>query len=131
MIDIRSRSDIESAIDSQSLAASGVTVGETIDIKDYEALDYCINAEITAGDLTLAIYEGDESDMSDESAVANADLIGEAGLSVTGTGSQKIHVGYVGNKRYTRAKLQAIGASVDIVASGIAYKGKAKHSPTV
>jgi hypothetical protein len=128
MYDIRTKADIDSALDSQAIADTNTHTGETIDTKGYEALDFCFNFEITtATSITIAIYEGDESDMSDEAAVDSSQLIGA--LVISSTGSQTAHIGYVGNKRYVRAKVTGAG-SVSVVASGIAYKGRAAHQPT-
>lgn len=130
MYDIRSRSEIESILEPQQLGVSGTSVCDTVDIKGFEALDHCIVAEVTSGSFSVALYEGDESDMSDESLVDDEFIIGEEGELVTGTGAQTVHIGYVGHKRYTRSKVTRIGASVDINFAGIAYKGHAKSSPT-
>ena len=131
MYDIRSRADIVSAMDIQAIAATTVITGETIAAlpNGYEALDFCFMFEITSGDYEIKLYEGDESDMSDEALVDSDFVVGDLSIaSVTGT--QYIHVGYVGYKSYVRAKLHPTNTPVCDVA-GIAYKQKQKHCPTV
>lgn len=128
MQDIRTRADIVSALDCQTINDTNAKVGETVDLLDHEALDFCFNLEITTGVLTVALYEGDASNMSDETLVDHEQYIGD--LESSGTGTQTIHIGYVGNKRYVRAKCTG-SDTPNMVAAGIAYKGKAKHCPTV
>ncbi len=127
MYDIRTKADIESALDCQTISDANAKTGETIDLKDYEAVDFCFNFEITTGAAAVALYEGDESDMSDEAAVDSSFYIGALTTSTTGT--QTVHVGYVGHKRYVRAKVTG-SDTPSMVASGIAYKGRDRHQPT-
>ena len=129
MEDIRSRASIESALDHESVSSVTVVTGETIDRQGYEALDFCFNLDITTGVATFAVYEGDEDDMSDEAVVDDDFLIGEDGEATSATGTQVVHIGYVGHKRYTRVKVTGSDTPVYNVA-GIAYKGKAKSAPT-
>lgn len=128
MYDQRSKSDIESCLDCQTINSTAVVTGNTIDTKDYEALDLCFNAEITTGVATVAVYEGDESDMSDEAVVDSSQLIGDQLTDACDT--QVIHIGYVGNKRYVRPKITG-SDTPNMVISGLAYKGRARHAPTV
>lgn len=127
MEDIRTKADIESALDGQTISDTNAKTGPTIDVKGYEALDMCFNFEITTGVATVALYEGDSSDMSDEALVSSSYYIGA--LATTATGTATLHVGYVGNKRYIRAKVTG-SSTPNMVAAGIAYKGKAHHAPT-
>jgi hypothetical protein len=130
-IDIRSRSSIVSAFDCQTISSSGSVNGETVDFKDFEALDMCFNFEITTGaPVIVNLYEGDESDMSDEALVSTSTgMIGVNTLAQSATGTQVVHFGYVGSKQYLRVKVGTTG-SPNMVVAGIAYKSKAKHSPT-
>jgi hypothetical protein len=127
MKDIRTKADIESALDCQTISNTAAKVGPTIDMKGHEALDLCFNFEITTGSASVAVYEGDASNMSDEALVSSDNLIGEDETSTTGT--QTVHIGYVGNKRYVRAKVTGADTP-NMVAAGIAYKGEAHHAPT-
>lgn len=131
MIDITTRSKVESAVDNQNIASDTTTVGETIDRAGFEALDYLFNFEITEGAVEIKIYEGDESDMSDEAEVDSDDLLYKKPLSITATGTSVKQVGYIGNKRYTKSKLVTTGLSVDMDVSSIAFKSKARHSSTI
>jgi len=127
MYDQRTKSNIESCLDCQTISDTNVKTGETIDTKGYEAVDFCFNLEVTSGLLTVALYEGDSSDMSDEALVDSSQYIGA--LVSSTTGSDTIHIGYVGNKRYVRAKVTG-SSTPNMVASGLAYKGRAAHQPT-
>jgi len=127
MYDKRTKSDIESCLDVQAINTTAVTTGPIIDTLNHEAIDLCFNAEIASGVATVAVYEGEESDMSDEALVDSDFLIGAAETDTSGTAV--IHIGYVGNMRYIRVKVTGSDTpSMDI--AGIAYKSLAKHQPT-
>ncbi len=85
---------------------SGTGVSATLDMQGSigACLVMLLGAVTVAGVVTL--YEGNASDMSDETAVADADLNGTetlAGWSATDDGKVR-KLGYVGNKRYIRGK---------------------------
>lgn len=58
-------------------------------------------------EFTVTMYEGDASDMSDEAAVADADLLGTEALAsfIQSADNKAFKLGYVGNKQYIRAKI--------------------------
>lgn len=60
---------------------------------------------------TVVLYEGDVSDMSDETAVADADMLGTEALAsfTQASDSKAFKLGYVGNKQYIRAKITPSG----------------------
>ncbi len=130
MEDIRSRSEICRCLEQQTINTDTTTTGETIDLVGREAVDLCFDLEVTAGTAELRVYEGDESDMSDEALASDDFIIGEDTDNTSATGEQVIHVGYVGNKRYIRPKIVS-ASSANFKICGIAYKSKTKHCPTV
>lgn len=129
MEDIRSRAAICRCMAQQTINTDTTTVGETIDLATHEAVDLCFDLEVTAGTAELKVYEGDLPGMSDEALVDDDFLIGEDGDTTSATGEQKIHVGYVGHKRYIRPKIVSDN-SANLTICGIAYKAKTKSCPT-
>ena len=117
--------------------------GETIDTKGYGSVLFVANVGAagitwtTTNKLTLLVQES--ADDSTWTAVAAADLDG--GLSTGTLGEFKVlddatdaslayHVGYLGNKRYCRAKIlkggtHSTGSPIGIVA----LKGNPKYAP--
>lgn len=74
---------------------------------------------------TLVFYEGDASDMSDEAAVADADLVGtEAAASFTFADDNKtFRITYRGSKKYVRAKITPANNSGNFYLGGIWIAG--------
>ena len=130
--EIRSISDIASCLDSQTIDSDTTTVGETIDTKDYGSLDFCFNCEVTAGSFVAYVYEGDESNMSDEAVVSGTGsmVVGSASIASGATGTQTMQIAYNGNKRYARTKVVS-DDSANAICSGIAFQSIAKHASTL
>lgn len=94
------------------IAANGTTTGQTVDVVDFGSAEFLFLAgAITDGTFTVTIYEGDASNMSDEAAVADADLLGTEPVLTTTEANTVARVGYRGNKRYVRAKVVQAGAT--------------------
>ena len=94
------------------IAANGTTTGQTIDVTEYGSLEFIFLAgAITDGTFTVTMYEGDAANMSDEAAVADADLLGTEPTFATGDANTVKRVGYKGSKRYVRVKAVQAGAT--------------------
>lgn len=95
-----------------AIAADETADGLTIDLQGYNACTFVLaSGVITTGTLTPIIQEGDESDLSDAAAVADADLVGteaDAAFAVTDDAEART-IGYKGIKRYVR--IQIVSAS--------------------
>ena len=77
--------------------------------------------------MPFQLMEGDESDLSDEAAVADADLLGSEPTLLEATDNEVKTFGYVGSKRYLRVDTTAgtgIGWAVIV-------KGTPRHAPAV
>lgn len=87
-------------------------VSQIVDTANFDATEFLIligaldDADAT---FTTLVEEGDQSDLSDNSAVADADLLGDEGA---GNGSftfdednKVIKIGYRGSKRYARVTI--------------------------
>lgn len=118
-----------------AITGNGTTTSQTIDRVDFDSLDFLFAAgAVTDGTWTVTIYEGDASNMSDEAAVAAANLIGlTAGANTftigTGDANTVKKVGYKGTKRYVRAKAVQAGATSGGFLAAVALQGHAKVKP--
>lgn len=93
-----------------AVADNTTQVTTTLDLAGCHAAELYILTGTLAdagAEFTLTMYEGDAANMSDEAAVADADLLGtEALASFTQADDSKVFkIGYVGNKRYIRGKI--------------------------
>lgn len=112
------------------ISANGTTTGQTIDVIEYGSVEFIFLAgAITDGTFTVTLYEGDESDMSDEAAVADADLLGTEPVFASTDDNTVKRVGYKGNKRYVRAKVVQTGATTGGFLSCIVVQGHPKLAP--
>jgi hypothetical protein len=88
---------------------TGTITGTTVDTANYGGVTLFTHVGvITDGTHTLSIEEGNAANMSDAAAVAAADLVGSVGALVSGT---NVEVGYIGTKRYIRAKVVVTGTT--------------------
>ena len=109
-------------------------VGQIIDSQGYESVEYIIatgSLADTDATFTVLLEDGDESDVSDNAAVADAFLLGtEAAASFTFAADNSIRrLGYVGKKRYTRMTITPAGNSREAYFSVVAIKGNPKTAP--
>lgn len=112
------------------LAANGTTTGQTIDVVEFGSLEFLLVAgAITDGTFTITIYEGDASNMSDEAAVADADLLGTEPVLTSADANTVKKVGYKGNKRYVRVKVVQTGATTGGFLCCVAVQGHPKTAP--
>jgi len=111
---------------------NGVTTSATIDTQGFESLEFVLQSGvITDGTFTPALYEGSLSDMSDETVVAAADLLGTiAGATFAATDDSKTKkLGYRGTKRYVRTKVTQAGATTGGYISAVAVQAHAHSAP--
>ena len=112
-------------------------VSAIIDRKDFESLELMlVTGTNTDANATFAVLveDGDESDLSDNAAVADADLLGTEALAgfdyADDVECRKI--GYRGGKRYVRVTVTPSGNdSGNIFLAGIAVLGDPLSAPTV
>jgi hypothetical protein len=126
---------------SRGISPAAITSGNAtltssiIDRSGYESLDFLfLSGAITDGTFTITVYESDASDMTGETAVAAADLIGlTAGAStftfVDTEDNTAKKVGYKGLKRYVRAKAVQSGATTGGFLTCIALQGHPRFAP--
>lgn len=101
-------------------------VSEIIDVRDYDAVE-CVIALGTltdAGVTTVVLLEeGDNSSLTDNAAVADADMLGTETLAAFDQADDKAvrKIGYTGTKRYIRLTVTPTGnAAGDLPISAVA-----------
>lgn len=111
-------------------------VSSIIDIRGYDSLMFAIsigtNTDANAT-FTVLVEDGDASNLSDNAAVADADLVGTEALASyqydDDTETRKI--GYRGSKRYVRLTITPAGNdSGNIFVAAVAILGKPHLAPT-
>lgn len=135
------QTDMDSVIaPSRATSPGAITAGnatlttQTIDRKGYESLEFIyISGTVTDGVFTVTMYEGDASNMSDETAVAAADILGTSPVFTGTTSADDDAVkrfGYKGSKRYVRCKAVQSGATTGGYLAAVAILGKPRYLPT-
>ncbi len=120
------KAELSLNIADQSAAGDGDAI---IDLQGYNgALIIGVSGGTMTDSVTLELEEGDASDLSDGAAVADADLLGSE-PTLDGTNQIKTF-GYVGNKRYIRVNVGAVGTTGGIAGAAVA-KGYPRHAPAV
>ena len=108
--DLHNMLDMKRALSPVSVADNTTQTTQTLDLQGCYAAELAVltgSLGDAGAEFTLTMYEGDLANMSDEAAVADADLIGtEALASFIQSDDDKVYkIGYKGNKRYIRAKI--------------------------
>ena len=111
-------------------------VGTIIDRQGYEALEFLIATGTLAdadATFTVLVEEGDESDLSDNAAVADADLLGtESDASFNyGDDDEVRKIGYKGSKRYVRLTITPASNTGAWDISAVAILGSPALAPPV
>lgn len=117
------------------LTGNGTSTTQIIDRLNYESLTFLFAAgAVTDGTWTVTVYESSASDMTGETAVAAADLIGLAAaantFTITTTDANTVKkVGYKGSKRYVRAKAVQTGATTGGFLAVVAVQSSPAYAP--
>ena len=115
------------SINPASLGAGAKTGDAIIDIKGFESvLIVCMSGALTV-DMPFQLMEGDESDLSDAAAVADADLLGSEPTLLAATDNEIATFGYRGTKRYLRVDTTT-GTGL---ACAAILRGNDRHGPAV
>lgn len=119
------------ALNVQAIASDTTTVGNTIDMAGYEAAEFVIFTKtLTDGDYDIKMYEGEESDMSDEAEVSAAEQLGDPSFTDDTDDNAVARVGYIGKKRYVRLKVVSTNTTTGVDAIGaIVLQSSAHHKP--
>lgn len=109
-------------------------VGEIIDRQDAMALEFIIQTGSLADSdatFTVLVEDGDNSALSDNVAVADAELLGtEAGASFVFSDDNKIaKIGYTGSKRYVRLTVTPANNTGAVLISACAILSTLRGAP--
>lgn len=113
-----------------ALTGNTTTNAATIDTQGFESLEVVVaSGVITDGTETPTFFEGDAANMSDEAAVAAADLIGTMAAFAATDDATIRKIGYKGNKRYFRIKLTGSGQTTGGLFTVVYVQGHARNAP--
>lgn len=133
MRDLHNNIKVSSAIPPAVIIAGNATkTGAIIDTLGFDSLEFAIHSgALTDAVYTPTVYEGDAADMSDETAVADADLLNTEALCTFILTDDNVvkRIGYTGSKRYVRLKVVQSGATTGGYMSAVAIQGHAKSAP--
>lgn len=107
---------------------------QIIDTANYDSMIFLINiGELADADATFTVLleEGDDSGLSDNSSVADADMLGtEAAAGFTFADDNTVaKIGYLGAKRYVRLTITPAANTGNAYCSVIAVQGAARKAP--
>jgi hypothetical protein len=132
--DLHNNLKISRALSPVSVADNTAQVSQIIDTKDYESLEFAILAgSVADADVTFTVLmeHGDQANLSDAAAVADADLLGTEVLAAFqfDDDNETRKIGYVGNKRYVRLTITPANNASAALLAVAAIQGHARHAP--
>jgi len=109
---------------------TGTVTGEIIDTAGFNSLEFALlSSTITDGAFVVSLLHGNDSGLSDVTAVSAAETLGDADYADTDDDTAN-RIGYIGKKRYVQLNIVATGATTGGDFAGIAVLGNAAHMPT-
>lgn len=111
------------------------TVSQIVDTKGFEAVEYVIlTGSLSDADATFTVLveDGDAANLSDASAVPDAQLLGlETQASFTFASDDKVFkIGYIGIKRYVRVTITPANNTGNVFVAGVWILGHARNKPS-
>ena len=115
---------------SQTIATDTTTAGEIIDTAGFTALEFfLLSGTVTDGAYAVSLQHGDDSGLSDVTAVSAEETLGDADFALADDDTAK-RIGYIGKKRYVRLSVVSTATTSGGVFAGVAVLGNAAHQPT-
>lgn len=123
------RKQVKRVLSPASVADTTAQVGQIVDHQGFDSASYFIlTGSIADADATFTVLleEGDASNLSDATAVADADMVSQTRGTAPETAAgfqfdddnEVRKIGYVGNKRYTRLTITPVNnASAALLAA--------------
>lgn len=142
MKDMLNRVHTQVSIAPVALAANATTNGLIIDRQGYDSLAFIIATGVmgAAGVFAVSMDEGNAANLSDASAVAAVDMVGQgAGGAPTAVANAAFtqantaitrKIGYTGSKRYVRVNITLSGNTGSHLVSAVALLADAVNQPT-
>lgn len=134
MRDLHNHLTVRRAISPVSVADTTAQVSEIIDVLGYNSLEFAIAIGSVAdadATFTVLVEDGDESDLSDNAAVADEELLGTEALAgfQFDDDNEVRKIGYLGNKRYVRLTITPVNNASAALISAVALLGHATVQP--
>ena len=136
MRDLSNNIDLRSATDPYDHATGdAVITTNTVDLQGFDSVVLSFHwGSIADADVsfTAIMYEGEKSDMSDEAAVSDVDLLGtEADFVPLFSDDNELRkIGYTGGMRYIRMKITPADNTGDLLCEGTWILGHPEDAPT-
>ena len=134
MRDLHNNIKAETAFNTSAISSDTTTSGNIIDMQGFGSIEFVIQSgTLTDGTYTPLIQEGDESNLSDATAVGDADLLGtEADAAFIASEDNTVKkVGYIGNKRYVRLSIVSASTTSGGTISAVSVKSEAGDMPVM
>lgn len=133
--DLHNNIHVKRAISPVSVADTTALVSEIIDRQGYGAVEFVIaTGSIADADATFTVLveDGDNSSLTDNAAVADAQLLGTEALAAFqyDDDNEVRKIGYIGDKRYVRLTITPVGNASAALISAVAVLGSPSLSPT-
>lgn len=126
--DIHSRLKADNALDDTNIATDTTTNGEIIDTALFDSLEFIPRTgTLVDGDYAISMEHGDESNLSDATAVTAEETIGVA--TELSAANEVTRVGYIGKKQFVRLVITSTNTSTGADLSAIAIQSNAHHMP--
>jgi len=110
--------DAEEVLAETAITTNTTTVSSINSSVGFESITYLINlTDVTDGDFTIRVVEGDDSGLSDGADADATRLLGTLTFAVADSGNM-LRVGYVGGKNFQRLEIDSLnvgtGATLDV-----------------
>lgn len=130
--DMHNRVKQEVALDIAAITTNTTTVGNIIDTKGFESIEFIIQSgTVTDGTYALVLEQGDDSGLSDAAVVPAEEVLGSLTGFVAADDDAAKRVGSVGKKRFQRLSIVSAGTTTGVDAMGaVAMLGNAHTNPT-
>jgi hypothetical protein len=135
MQDLHNNIHVKRVISPVSVADNTAQVGQIIDRQGFDSLEYVIaTGSLADADATFTalLEEGDASNLSDATAVADTDLLGTEALAsfIFSDDDKVFKLGYKGHKRYTRLTITPANNASAGLLTAVAVLGHPSVAPT-
>jgi hypothetical protein len=136
MRDLYNSIEVRRALSPASVSDTTAQVSQIIDRLGFSSLVFAIaTGSIADADATFTILleEGNVANLSDASAVADADMNGTETTAAFqfDDDNETRKLGYIGNKRYVRLTITPVNNASAAVLSAVAILSHASNGPTV
>ena len=135
MRDLHNSIAVRRAISPQSVADTTALVSEIIDMQGFQSLEFLIaTGSIADADATFTVLveDGDNSSLTDNAPVADAQLLGTEALAAFqfDDDNEVRKIGYRGYKRYVRLTITPVANASAALISAVAVLGHPADAPT-